>query len=238
MAQLLVVEDDDTIGSLLSDGLHTHGHQVTWCRTGRAAVREAVLHEFDLVLLDLGLPDLDGVEVCRELRTTQPGCVLVILTARDAEIDVVVGLDAGADDYLTKPFRYAELLARIRAHLRRGPVPTVAVQAHVVGELVVDPAARTVTLAGHPLALRAREFDLLARLSADPDTALTREILIADVWDENWHGSTKTLDVHIGILRRKLADATARFGADSSGVPQISTLRGYGYRLDSPGQRP
>jgi DNA-binding response OmpR family regulator len=238
VAQLLVVEDDDTIGRLLADGLHTHGHQVAWCRSGRTALREAALRDFDLVLLDLGLPDLDGVEVCRQLRSIQPGCVLVILTARDAEIDVVVGLDAGADDYLTKPFRYTELLARIRAHLRRGPIPTTPAEAHVVGELVVDPAARTCSYHGHSIALRAREFDLLARLAADADTAVSRETLMDDVWDEHWSGSTKTLDVHIGILRAKLATAAVQHGADPSAAPQITTLRGHGYRLDSPGHRP
>ena len=234
MAQLLLVEDDKTIGKVLTDGLHTHGHQVTWCRCGRAALGEAAQRDFDLGLLDLGLPDLDGVEVCRQLRATQPGCVIVILTARDAEIDAVVGLDAGADDYLTKPFRYLELLARIRAHLRRGPAPAAPAESHVIGELVVNPAARTCTFAEHPITLRGREFDLLARLAADPDVAITRETLIADVWDVNWFGSTKTLDVHIATLRSKLAAAIATNPAHPSAAPQITTLRGYGYRLDSP----
>ncbi|OYN77927.1 response regulator transcription factor [Mycolicibacterium sphagni] len=238
MAQLLLVEDDKTIGKLLADGLQTNGHHVTWSRTGLTALREAERRNFDLGLLDLGLPDLDGVEVCRQLRATQPGCVLVILTARDAEIDAVVGLDAGADDYLTKPFRYAELLARIRAHLRRGPVPAAPAESHVIGELVVEPAARMCTFAGHPISLRAREFDLLARLAADADFALTRETLIADVWDQNWYGSTKTLDVHIAILRRKLATAIADHRTDPAGAPRITTLRGYGYRLDSPRSMP
>ena len=236
MAQLLLVEDDKTIGKVLTDGLKTHGHQVTWCRSGRAALGETGQRDFDLGLLDLGLPDLDGVEVCRQLRASQPGCVIVILTARDAEIDAVVGLDAGADDYLTKPFRYLELLARIRAHLRRGPVPAARAESHVIGELVVNPAARTCTFAEHPISLRGREFDLLARLAAEPDFAITRETLIADVWDENWFGSTKTLDVHIATLRKKLAAATANQGAHPSSVPQITTLRGYGYRLDTPDQ--
>lgn len=235
MAQLLIVEDDDTIGKLLVDGLRSHGHHVTLARTGRSALREATARDFELVLLDLGLPDLDGIEVCRQLRDSMPSAVLVILTARDAEIDIVVGLDAGADDYLTKPFRYTELLARIRAHLRRGPTQVNPTQAYVLGELVIDPAARTATYHGHPLELRSREFDLLARLAADADTAVRRETLMADVWDENWFGPTKTLDVHIGILRRKVADAADRYAADPNAVPTITTLRGYGYRLDSPG---
>jgi DNA-binding response OmpR family regulator len=237
MAQLLLVEDDKTIGKLLADGLHTNGYHVTWSRSGLAALREAEQVNFDLGLLDLGLPDLDGIEVCRQLRAVQPGCVLVILTARDAEIDAVVGLDAGADDYLTKPFRYTELLARIRAHLRRGPVPATPAESHVIGELIVDTAARTCTLAGHPISLRAREFDVLARLAVESDFAITRETLIADVWDQNWYGSTKTLDVHIAILRKKLAAAIADHG-DPAAAPRITTLRGYGYRLDSPDPRP
>jgi DNA-binding response OmpR family regulator len=237
MAHLLVVEDDETIGKLLAEGLHAHGHEVTWCRGGRPALRESTRREYELVLLDLGLPDLDGIEVCRQLRAQLPGTVLVILTARDAEIDVVVGLDAGADDYLTKPFRYAELLARIRAHLRRGPAAAAPPRAHVVGELIVDPAARAAAYHGRPIELRSREFDLLARLAADVDVAVSRDTLMADVWDEHWYGPTKTLDVHIGILRRKLADAADRFGAAGSSAPGITTLRGYGYRLDSPHTR-
>ena len=236
MAYLLVVEDDETIGKLLADGLLAHGHQVTWVRTGSGALREASTHDFELVILDLGLPDLDGVHVCRQLRTTLPTAVLVILTARDAEIDVVVGLDAGADDYLTKPFRFAELLARIRAHLRRGPIRAAGAGAHVVGALVVDAGARIGTYQGHRLELRSREFDLLARLAADADTAVSRETLMADVWDEHWYGSTKTLDVHIGILRRKLAEAATRYSATPETTPTITTLRGYGYRLDSSAQ--
>jgi DNA-binding response OmpR family regulator len=236
MAQLLVVEDDQTIGKLLVDGLRSHGHHVMWARSGRGALREATLQDFELVLLDLGLPDLDGIEVCRRLRDTAPNAVLVILTARDAEIDIVVGLDAGADDYLTKPFRYTELLARIRAHLRRGPTQANPAQANVVGELVIDPAARTATYHGHRLELRPREFDLLARLAGDADTAVRRETLMADVWDENWYGPTKTLGVHIGILRRKIADAATRYAASPDAAPTITTLRGYGYRLDSPGR--
>jgi DNA-binding response OmpR family regulator len=233
MANLLVVEDDDTIGGLLTSGLQSHGHTVQWARTGRGALRDAAAREYDLVLLDLGLPDLDGVEVCRQLRAVQPGCLLVMLTARDEEMDVVIGLDAGADDYLTKPFRYNELLARIRAHLRRGPAAGVASTACVVADLVVDIAARRCSLRGHDIMLRSKEFDLLARLAATPDVAISRDTLMADVWDEHWHGSTKTLDVHVAALRRKLLEARAELGPHTTTVPAIVTLRGFGYRLES-----
>jgi DNA-binding response OmpR family regulator len=230
VSRLLVVEDDETIGSVLESSLRAHGHQVGWQRTGRGALHAAAETDFDLVLLDLGLPDLDGVEVCRQLRASNPTAVLVILTARTEEMDVVVGLEAGADDYLTKPVRLAELLARVRAHLRRvAPVNPGAHPMLTVGDLVVDTGSRRVTVAGREMPLRAKEFALLARLAAAPESAISRETLMAQVWDENWFGPTKTLDVHVAALRRKLAGMAA-VGA----VPRITTLRGHGYRLEAP----
>lgn len=157
--------------------------------------------------MDLNLPDIDGVDVCREIKSRHPVCVVVMLTARRDEMDVIVGLESGADDYLMKPFRMTELLARIRAHLRR-VVPT---------EAKPD--------------LRPKEFDLLARLVASVNEAVSREELIADVWDENWFGSTKTLDVHMAALRQRLNEAADRFEPPAK-LPVITTLRGYGYRLD------
>jgi DNA-binding response OmpR family regulator len=231
MARVLVVEDDETIGDALHTSLRNHGHEVRWERTGGGAVVAAAA-PVDLVLLDLGLPDLDGVEVCRRLRFLQPSAVLVMLTARADEMDVVVGLEAGADDYLTKPVRLAELHARIRAHLRRDAA-TVSDELPVtpIGDLLVDIAARRVTLSGREVAMRAKEFDLLARLAVDPDRAVSRETLMADVWDENWFGSTKTLDVHVAAVRRKLTEAA---DGTTGRVPAIVTLRGHGYRLETP----
>jgi DNA-binding response OmpR family regulator len=231
VSRLLVVEDDETIGSVLESSLRAHGHQVGWQRTGRAALRAATEADFDLVLLDLGLPDLDGVEVCRQLRASNPTAVLVILTARTDEMDVVVGLEAGADDYLTKPVRLAELLARVRAHLRRvsPAAPGAQPMMLAVGDLLVDTGSRRASVAGTEMPLRAKEFDLLARLAAAPEVAISRETLMEQVWDENWFGPTKTLDVHVAALRRKLA-GMALWGS----VPKIATLRGHGYRLEAP----
>jgi DNA-binding response OmpR family regulator len=231
MARLLVVEDDESIGEVLESRLRMQDYVVVRRATGRGALREAGLSDFDLILLDLGLPDLDGVEVCRRLRDIQPGCVLMMLTARQDEMDVVVGLEAGADDYVTKPFGFGELIARIRAHLRRGAPAVAVLRVLTVGDLKVDTAARRCLLGGQEVTLRSREFDLLARLAAQPGTAVSREDLMADVWDTNWFGSTKTLDVHVAALRAKLAAAT---GSEPVAVPLIATLRGHGYRLEMP----
>jgi DNA-binding response OmpR family regulator len=227
---LLVVEDDEAIGRLLESGLRANGYRVTWHRLGAAAAAAAREHPFDLILLDLGLPDCDGIALCRDLRMLLPKAVIVMLTARRDEMDVVAGLESGADDYLTKPFGLVELLARVRAHLRRAdPATPSRGEPMTVGPLVVDLAARTCTIGGAEVPLRAKELDLLARLTRDAGVAVTRESLMSDVWDENWFGSTKTLDVHIASLRRRLADVADEVGVNP---PTISTLRGYGYRLE------
>ncbi len=223
MSRVLVVEDDEDIGTSLVAALAAQGYDVALAPTAAAAQELARLGA-DLVLLDLGLPDLDGVELCRRLRDALPDAVLVVLTARDSEIDVVIGLDAGADDYLTKPFRLAELLARLRAHLRRrtpgsGPVRLAA------GKVVLDLSARRCLVDDVELALRPKEMDLLAMLLSEAGSAVSRDRLMAEVWDENWYGSTKTLDMHVSSLRRKLADA-------GEAPDRVTTVRGFGYRYE------
>ena len=219
---ILIVEDDERIGSTLQRALEGHSYRADWVRTGGEAITSVARARPDLVLLDLGLPDMDGLDVCRRLHLDDPSIEIVMLTARDEELDVVVGLDAGAVDYVTKPFKLAELLARIRAQLRR--VEPRSASRRTVGDLVVDSGSRRTWLRGEELDLRPKEFDLLARLVADSGNAVTRETLMADVWDEHWSGSTKTLDFHVAALRRKI-DAPGR---DS----RITTLRGIGYRFE------
>jgi DNA-binding response OmpR family regulator len=221
--RLLVVEDDGTIGSTLVRALRAHGYVVDLARSGQAALD--LLSGIDLVLLDLGLPDIDGVEVCRRIRRLDPLLPVVMLTARQSEVDVVIGLDAGAVDYVRKPFALTEVLARIRVHLRRVAVPTDAVIE--VGDVRVDPAARRVWVAGGEVELRAKEFDVLLLLMTDAGRVVTRDRLMNEVWDEHWFGSTKTLDVTMASLRRRLGEAV---GAQS----RITALRGVGYRLERP----
>ena len=222
---ILLVEDDSAIARPLARALESEGYVVRQAATGAVALDLALdAPAPDLVLLDLGLPDLDGVQVARHLREILPQAVIVMLTARDAEVDVVVGLDAGADDYVTKPFRLGELLARVRAHLRRGVVDERAAPLEVTG-VVIDPAARRCRARGVEVPLRPREFDLLAELLRRAGEAVSRDDLMTTVWDAHWYGSTKTLDMHVSALRRKLGAA----GVDPS---IITTLRGFGYRYE------
>lgn len=225
LAELLVVEDDPEIASELGQALTGHGYNVQHAHSGAKASEEALRGSWDLVLLDLGLPDIDGVTLCRRLRSCLPvETVIVVLTARTQEFEVIVTLDAGADDYLTKPFRITELLARLRAHLRRRAVAG-GPQVLQVGATRIDRHARRVYVGPREVPLRPKEFDLLATLAASAGTVVRREQLMAEVWDDNWFGSTKTLDVHISALRRKLIDA-------GEAPERITTLRGTGYRLE------
>ncbi|HWG25248.1 response regulator transcription factor [Actinospica sp.] len=211
--RVLVVEDDEGIAWPLRRGLTKSGYQVETVATGAAALKAAPA---DVVLLDLGLPDMDGLEVCRRLREHSDAAVIVV-TARDGEVDRVVALDDGADDYLVKPFGLEELQARIRAVLRR---VRPSVPGHLIGVLSVDPRARQAWVRGSEIALTPKEFDILECLIAEPGRAVSRHTLITRVWDENWYGPTRVLDVHIAALRRKLA---------IDGL--IETLYGHGFRL-------
>ncbi len=220
--RVLLVEDDPHIGASLLRALTATGYRAEWVRSGAEAIAASTAGPAALVLLDLGLPDMDGLEVCRCLRDADPFATIVMLTARDEELDIVIGLDAGAADYLTKPFTLAELLARVRAQLRQ--VAPGAPRRMEAGDLRIDEGARRAWIADRELALRAKEFDLLARLLRDAGNVVTRDALMTDVWDEHWFGSTKTLDFHVAALRRKI-DASA-------GPSRITTVRGVGYRFE------
>ncbi|MEV6424945.1 response regulator transcription factor [Streptomyces sp. NPDC051662] len=231
---VLVVEDDDTIGRHLETGLRGNGYAPAWSRTGAGALAEAARTPYDVLLLDLGLPDMDGLDVARALRARFPELLIVILTARTDDIDVIAGLDAGADDYLVKPFSLTVLLARLRAHLRRRSLGAEPQEPIPLGDVVIDLTARRCTLRGREIALRPKEFELLAVLARHVGEAVSRETLMAEVWDENWFGSTKTLDVTMAGLRRRLTDAEQRPQAVAQPyrLPRITTLRGHGYRLE------
>jgi DNA-binding response OmpR family regulator len=176
----------------------------------------------DLVVLDLYLPDIDGVEVCHQLRQSFPGLPILILSARTEEIDIVVGLDAGADDYMVKPFRLAEFLARLRAHLRR--LPGSMADEIIAGDVEIDVGARRVFVSSQEIALRPKEFDLLSLLASEAGRAVSRDRIMAEVWEVASSASTKTLDMHVSSLRRKLMEGGS--------TTRITTIRGAGYRLD------
>jgi DNA-binding response OmpR family regulator len=219
--RLLLVEDDPSIAEPLVAALQREGHEVAWSSTGADGLAAAG-PGVDLVLLDLGLPDIDGLEVCRQIRTRLPDLPVLMLTARAEEVDAVVGLDAGADDYVTKPFRLAELMARIRAALRRVPAATIT----SVQDVRIDHAARRAWRGEDELDLSAKEFDLLALLAGSAGQAVTRDRIMREVWDEHWYGPTKTLDMHISWLRKKLGD-------DPAAPRLITTLRGVGFRFET-----
>jgi DNA-binding response OmpR family regulator len=234
LPSVLIVEDDPTIGHHLHLGLQGHGYPTTWCRTGGAALIHATETKPGIVLLDLGLPDLDGVELARRIRHDDPEILLIILTARSAEIDVIVGLDAGADDYLVKPFSLTVLLARLRAHLRRRPISTATETALQLGALTIDLASRRCHIEGSDLALRPKEFDLLAALAAHPGAAVSREQLMSEVLGRELVRPNQNPRCHDGRSTSAAQRRRSRSPHSDLALPTVTTLRGYGYRLDAP----
>jgi DNA-binding response OmpR family regulator len=214
---VLLVEDDQSIGTLVRGYLDRQGYGVVWVRSGEEALAELTRHPIKLVVLDIGLPGMDGFDVCRELRGRH-SVPIVMLTARDEEIDRVAGLELGADDYVTKPFSPRELAARIKAVLRRTEARPDT-DFLVLGDVEIARGAREVTVAGGPVALTAKEFDLLACLAENAGKVFTRDELLECVWGMSFEGGTRTVDVHVAQLRRKLERPDL-----------IRTVRGAGYK--------
>ena len=216
---ILVVEDEDAIADPLVAGLRREGYDVSRVATGEDALEAS---RADLVLLDLRLPDIDGLDVCRRLRE-RSRVPIIVLTARGEEADRVVGLELGADDYVVKPYGLRELIARIRAVMRRAASSPDSGGALRAGELEVDERSRRATLGGREIELTPKEFELLAALARDPGAVVSRQRLLAEVWQTSWYGSAKTIDVHVAALRKKLGDPG-----------WIETVRGIGFRLHAP----
>jgi len=220
VAWILLAEDDDGIRLPLVRALEREGYEVEAVATGTDAVAAGVGGAHDLLVLDIGLPGVDGIEVCHRVREGRPTVPIVFLTAQNGEMDAVNGLDAGADDYITKPFRLAELLPRVRSQLRHKTA-----ERFEAADVRVDVAARRAWRGDEELDLSPREFDLLALLVREAGRVVTRERIMAEVWDENWFGTTKTLDVHVSWLRRKLDDR-------AESPQRIVTVRGVGLRFE------
>ena len=217
---IVVVDDEPNIADLVDLYLAREGFRVLKTGTGEGGLQAVRDHRPRLVVLDVGLPDLDGLEVCKRLRATSQ-IPVIFLTARDSEVDRVVGLELGGDDYLTKPFSPAELVARVKAVLRRVDGGAAA-EVMQIGEVAIDAGRREVRVAGDTVEFTTKEFDLLRYLAERPGLALSRQQILDGVWGYDWYGDARTVDVHIAQVRKKLGDAV-----------QIKTVRGVGYRLES-----
>jgi DNA-binding response OmpR family regulator len=217
---ILVVDDEPNIADLVELYLRRDGYRVVKAARGEEVVPAVTTHRPRLVVLDVGLPDIDGLEVCRRLRQTS-AVPVIFLTARDTEIDRVLGLELGADDYVTKPFSPPELVARVKAVLRRADGPATAPDLVQVGEVTIDVGRREVRVDDAPIAFIGKEFDLLKFLAERPGLALSRQQILDGVWGFDWYGDARTVDVHIAQVRKKVAAAV-----------RIDTVRGVGYRLD------
>ncbi|ORI15852.1 DNA-binding response regulator [Rhodococcus sp. 1163] len=225
MTEVLLAEDDEAIAAPLSRALGREGYTVTVEQTGPAALQRALDGNYDLLILDLGLPGMDGLEVCRQVRANSSELAVLMLTARTDEVDFVVGLDAGADDYVGKPFRLAELMARVRALLRRrGPGEDTPIE---VGGIRLEPAARRVLVNGTEIALANKEYELLKVLLDHAGQVVSRETILREVWGDAELRGSKTLDMHMSWLRRKIGDE------GSVAERRIATVRGVGFRINS-----
>lgn len=226
--RVLVAEEDRAVSETLAEALRREGYEVEVRQNGNAVLEVATRNEADLLVIDLNLPGMDGLEVTRTLRARGNDVPVLAVGARAEEVDIVVGLDAGADDYVAKPFRLAELLARVRALLRRrGAVAGQEDAEFRVGDVVVNIASRRVWKGDEELTLTAKEFDLLHALIRSAGKVVTRDQLMTEVWQATWWSSTKTLDMHISWLRRKLHD-------DALHPQWITTVRGVGFRFENP----
>jgi two-component system OmpR family response regulator len=221
--RLLLVEDDGKLANAVARGLRHEGYAIDQVADGDAALWQAAVYAYDAIVLDIMLPGPDGLEVCRVLRERECWAPVLMLTARGQVDDRIRGLDVGADDYLAKPFDFSELLARLRALLRR--VPAERPVRLEVGDVVVDPATHRVTRAGRPVVLTAREFAVLEYLARHPGQAVTRTTLLEHVWDQNYEGSTNIVDVYVGYLRKKVEQPF--------GTPLIRTIRGVGWTMEA-----
>jgi DNA-binding response OmpR family regulator len=228
ISRVLLVEDDESVALPLVRTLEREGYLVTWVESGEDALEYLTRHQAEVVVLDLGLPGIDGLDVCRRARAEGYAGGLIIVTARGAEVDRVIGLDHGADDYLTKPFGLAELHARVRALMRRTGIRPADPESRA--DLLVEVGARRVRVGGAEVVLGAREFDVLRVLAERRDEAVPRHELVAEVWSESSVGSRKTLDVTVARLRQKLENAGA--------ADRIVAVRGIGFRLESAGPVP
>jgi DNA-binding response OmpR family regulator len=219
---VLLVEDEPSVGELVRGYLIRDGYRVVWVRSGEDALVELDRHRERIVVLDIGLPGKDGFDVCRDIRA-RSNVAILMLTARDEEADRIVGLEVGADDYLTKPFSPRELVARMKAILRRSEPQEGKEKSVSLGDVVLDRESHDVTVAGTPVSLTAKEFDLLAYFMANPGVVVSRDVLLERVWGQEYPGGTRTVDVHVAQVRRKLERPDL-----------IRTLRGTGYKAVQP----